>query len=110
MSSKFSVFAFSWRQTIPGITLFKQPLKQVPKLPANKQLEVVFWVIADVESLSPSLPQSSVSSIEAMVDNHGDWPRRRAVVQTIHDLRLRLQNIYGEFSDATQMLRDDRGR
>ena len=45
-------------------------LKQVPKLPANKQLEVVFWVIADVESLSTSLPQSPVSSIEAMVDNH----------------------------------------
>ena len=72
-------------------------LKQVPKLPANKQLEVVFWVIADVESLSPSLPQSSVSSIEAMVDNHGDWQRRRAVVQKINDLWLRLKTSMVSF-------------
>jgi RND family efflux transporter MFP subunit len=32
MFSKFGVFAVSWRQTIPGTTLFKQPLKQVKGL------------------------------------------------------------------------------
>jgi hypothetical protein len=29
MSSKLSVFAVSWQQTIPGTTLFKQPLSLV---------------------------------------------------------------------------------
>jgi len=28
MASKFSGFAVSWRQTIPGTTLFKHPLSQ----------------------------------------------------------------------------------
>jgi hypothetical protein len=31
MFSKSSVFAISWRQTIPGTTLFKQPLNQVSR-------------------------------------------------------------------------------
>ena len=87
-------------------------LKQVPRLPANKQLEVIFLVLADVDGLSPSLslPQSSLSPAEAIGDHHEDWPSRKAAVQKINDLQLRLKNIYGEFSDATQMLHDDRGR
>ena len=32
MSSKVSVFAASWRQIIPGTTLFKQPLRASPAL------------------------------------------------------------------------------
>ena len=85
-------------------------LKQVPRLPANRQLEVIFLVIADVDGLSPSVPQSYSNSLEAIVDNDEDRLSRMAVVQKINELRLRLQSIYGEFSDATQMLRDDRGR
>jgi hypothetical protein len=113
-------------------------LKQVPKLPPNKQLEVIVLVIADVDGLSSSLPQGSVTSLEVanesgvdsrysstedfskslvnvqrrdrLVDNDEGYSSRMAVVQKIDDLRFRLQSIYGEFSDATQMLRDDRER
>jgi hypothetical protein len=113
-------------------------LKQVPKLPPNKQLEVIVLVIADVDGLSSPLPQGSVTSLEVanesgvdsrysstedfskslvnvqrrdrLVDNDEGYSSRMAVVQKIDDLRFRLQSIYGEFSDATQMLRDDRER
>jgi hypothetical protein len=85
-------------------------LKQVPKLPANKQLEVVFWVIADVDSLSSSLPQGALPPLEVANEGVEDYSSRMVVVQKMNNLRFRLQSIYGVFSDATQMLRDDRGR
>jgi hypothetical protein len=85
-------------------------LKQVPRLPPNKQLEVIFLVIADVDGLSSSLPQGTLPSLAVTNEGLEDYSSRMAVVQKINDLRFRLQSIYGEFSDATQMLHDDRER
>jgi hypothetical protein len=85
-------------------------LKQVPRLPPNKQLEVIFQVIADVGGSSSSLPQGSLPPLEVTDEGVEDYSSRMAVVQKINDLRFRLQSSYGEFSDATQMLRDDRER
>jgi len=67
-------------------------------------------VIADVDSLSSSLPQGALPPLEVANEGVEDYSSRMVVAQKINNLRLRLKNIYGEFPDATQMLRDDRGR
>jgi hypothetical protein len=85
-------------------------LKQVPKLPPNKQLEVIVLVIADVDGWSSSLSQGSLLPLEVANENSEDDSSRMVAVQKIDNLRLRLHSVYGEFSDATPMLRDDRER
>jgi gamma-glutamyltranspeptidase/glutathione hydrolase len=60
MSSKFSVFAVSWRQTIPGTTLFKHPLKLEHSYTIVLQvIHAIDAAVATAAALGVAVPFSS---------------------------------------------------
>ena len=51
MPSEFSAFAVSWQQTIPGTTLFKQPLSSRPRLGELVQGDVLDSIYFSAKSV-----------------------------------------------------------